>query len=195
MLKEVEINIIENIISQLKARTNIELLDPELDNEFISYIRKSLLMDSYHDLYTHTLVKMLDSEYDTKFMIAEVTYPTQTGKYSHISIETQIIGFKRLDFNYGHIFIRPETFEDKLSEIFIKSEIDFKEFPKFSSKYYFLSDNEPLAHAFATSSRLQLIEKQREILIEIKEDRLITKFSRKLTTEDCENMIEFIERI
>jgi hypothetical protein len=195
MLKGSEIDSVEEILSQFKDRIDLGFENKDNENEILGYLNNSVLMKDYEDIYIYKLVKISDSIYDTYLLVVQVSYTIRRGKFPTGYSEPQIVGLKKLSRNYGKIFIRPETFEDKVSELFIKSEIDFPDSPKFSFRYYCLTDDEIKARSFATQDRLKSIEKQNEILIEVDEDVLISKFSRVITYDDFSNMVEFIKNI
>jgi hypothetical protein len=195
MLSSSEIDLLEEIFSQNTDLIDIGFNSSDSENEILSYLNNSLLMKEYDAFQIHKLAKFSDSNYETYIIIIEVDYSISRGKYPSRFTENQIIGLKKLNRAYGNIFIRPETFEDKVSKLFIKSEIDFPDYPKFSLRYFFTADTEFNAKLFATSERLKCIEKQNEIKIVVNEDVLISKFSRIITYEDCTSMIEFIKSI
>jgi hypothetical protein len=193
MLSSSELDLLEEVLSQNKDLIDIGFDNP--DNGIMEDITNSVLMKDYEDIQIYKSLKVSDSLYDTYITIVGITYSLTKGKYPARYSENQVIGLKKLSRNYGHIFIRPETFEDKVSELFIKSEIDFPEFPKFSFRYYCLADDEIKAKTFANPDRLRCIEKQNEILIDVNGDVLIAKFSRIITYDDFNCMLEFIKSI
>jgi hypothetical protein len=193
MLSSSELDLLEEVLSQNKDLIDIGFDNP--DNGIMEDITNSVLMKDYEDIQIYKSLKVSDSLYDTYITIVGNTYSLTKGKYPARYSENQVIGLKKLSRNYGHIFIRPETFEDKVSELFIKSEIDFPEFPKFSFRYYYLTDDEIKAKSFANPDRLRCIEKQNEILIDVNGDVLIAKFSRIITYDDFNCMLEFIKSI
>ena len=193
MLSSSELDLLVEVLSQNKDLIDIGFDNP--DNGLMEDITKSVLMKDYEDIQIYKSLKVSDSLYDTYITIVGNTYSLTKGKYPARYSENQVIGLKKLSRNYGHIFIRPETFEDKVSELFIKSEIDFPEFPKFSFRYYCLADDEIKAKTFANPDRLRCIEKQNEILIDVNGDVLIAKFSRIITYNDFNCMLEFIKSI
>jgi hypothetical protein len=195
MLTGVEIDLVEEILSQYKGKTNLVFDIPDNENELLGYFNNSLMMKDYNDIQIYKSAKVPDSVYDTYIIIVQITYTIKKGRYSPVYSELQAIGLKKLSRNYGNIFIRPETFEDKVSELFIKSEIDFPDFPIFSFRYYCLADDEIKARSFANPDRLRSIEKQNKILIDINDDVLISKFSRIITYLDFISMVEFIRII
>ncbi|MDA3800397.1 MAG: hypothetical protein PF692_15140 [Kiritimatiellae bacterium] len=43
--------------------------------------------------------------------------------------------------NIGHIKIRPETFSDKVACMIYNEDIDFRQYPKFSHRYYTIASS------------------------------------------------------
>jgi len=193
MLSSSELDLLEEVLSQNKVLIDIGFDNP--DNGIMEDITNSVLMKDYEDIQIYKSLKVSDSLYDTYITIVGITYSLTKGKYPARYSENQVIGLKKLSRNYGHILIRPETFEDKVSELFIKSEIDFPDFPKFSFRYYCLADDEIKAKSFANPDRLRCIEKQNEILIDVNGDVLIAKFSRIITNGVFNSMLDFIKNI
>ncbi|MEI7595746.1 MAG: hypothetical protein WCK02_08375 [Bacteroidota bacterium] len=192
MLSSSEIDLISDIIQKSKMKIDIQ---KQQDKFSLDFIEQSFLMENYDEIDFQNLYEIKDGSDYSGFSIIRVKYYIPNGKYNIGSNELQVIGFKKLDRDYGHILIRPETIGDTISEFFIKSELDFNEFPKFSSKYYFLSEEENKGYAFASMKRLEAIENQNEVYIEVKGNMLIAKFYRSLNSEDFENMIELIRNV
>lgn len=167
----------------------------DIDFDYNEVIRNSILFESYERNEIFEVLEIKRQTSFTRMMLVNLTYINTKGKFRYRLHEVQLIGLKKLNQNYGHLFIRPETFEDKVLEIFTRQELDFKQFPTFSSKYFFLTNDEPNGRFFATDARLNLIEKQYEIQIEVSKDLLITKYSKKFNAEDFQNMIAFLQRI
>ncbi len=109
--------------------------------------------------------------------------------------EEQCIVLKQMNFGYGRLLIRPENIEDKLIDIFTRQDIDFQKFPVFSSKYYFLADDPQLAKMFTNESRLEIIENQKELILEVNDYLLIAKFARAINYDDCSSLLKFITSI
>ncbi len=194
MLAAHEIELIDQLISKNEKEFD-RRFDNSIDKQLSQFLDESTILNSYKEIDYYKSLRVAGCANDTHFLIVEVGYDLLSGKHNLGDYEPQLIGLKKLDKNYGSIIIRPETLEDKLAEFFTKAEIDFKDYPKFSSKYYFLSDNKPLAYSFATNDRLTLIEQQREVCIEIKGDMLISKYMRILNAEDFSSMLDLIKKI
>ena len=194
MLSSNEIDLIDQLISRNEKEFD-RRFDNSIDKLLSQFLDDSSILKSYKDVDYYRSLRVAGCANDAHLLIVEVGYDLLSGKHNLGDYEPQLIGLKKLDKNYGSIIIRPETLEDKLAEFFTKAEIDFKDYPKFSSKYYFLSDDKPLGYSFATNDRLTLIEQQREVYIEIKGDMLISKYMRILNAEDFSSMLDLIKKI
>ncbi len=195
MLSLDEINAIEEILSNYSNQFQ-EIDQPtEEEKNVFSIVDEALILKEYDNIEFNKLLNIKELTKSAWLTLVNVDYSLYSGKQRQIYGDLQLIGIKVLRFNYGHLLIRPETLGDKITELFHHTEIDIKEFPEFSSKYYFISDNEALALSFASQQRLMLIETQKEITIEIINNTLIAKFPRFLNSADFESMLDFIKNI
>lgn len=167
----------------------------DLCEDFEEWIKSSMILESQEKFQPIIGCKVLTMPVYGCLLIIKANYSFPDGRYSNKGSDFQVIGLKKLDKNYDHLIIRPETFADKVSELLVRTEIDFKDFPKFSSKYFFVSNDRLLAEQFATTSRLTLIEQQKGLVLEVIGSSLFARFPRKLNEEDINNMISFIKSI
>ncbi len=195
MLSAEEIDHVEALLVQLKASLKVDPSDPGKKYDLFNCLDASVLFGHYYDIHFYKSMDVIKSKREAKLLLAKVWYHIPSGKYSLGSAEVQLVGIKRLENNYGKIHIRPESLQDKVTELFVRTEIDFHKFPEFSSKYFLQSASEKSAIAFATVNRLELIERQKEMIIEVAGDVLIAKYSRMLNLEDMTDMYRFIEKI
>ena len=151
------------------------------------------ILSNYRDMNLYDLFKVVINGQVFYFGTLEVEYTWKESRYPSSLREFQNFMIKRLDFDYGKIMIRPETIQDKVQEIFVKSEIDFPDHPGFSSRYYFVADDKGLARSFATDRRLSLIGMQRELYVEINNNILLAKFARNVSYDDCLVLLELGE--
>lgn len=68
-------------------------------------------------------------------------HPSSRGGYRIYYSDPYLYGIAIARETFGRILIRPETTADKITEFFEKTEVDFPECPKFSRKYYLLSES------------------------------------------------------
>ena len=162
------------------------------EEENYQKLEHSFLLNEYESVKYNTSFRVNGCPEITHLIIVKVLYKIRSGKYNLGNEELQIIGIKQLPQDFGNILIRPETLADKIVEFLHHTEIDFINYPDFSSKYYVLSNEISLCQEFATENRIQLIEKQRDIFIQVKGDVVIAKFFRGLTEDDFAGMIDFL---
>ncbi len=193
MLTAKEIDFVENLY-QLHQDKLQEVLDfPSQKQGIYKIVENSILFNEYIESYLYKSYKLFDNAY---LLVLKNTYKIiQDRRQSNINSELQLVAIKELKQDYGNIYIRPETFADKMVETFIKTEIDFVEYPKFSSKYYVIAESENQCRMFVTPSIVELISLQKEIHIHISKNVLITKYCRTITEENFESLLNFIQKI
>ena len=193
MLTQEEDNELEKIIdSQLSGFD--KNYENDLNPDFCQLLDNTKLFEGYksYEMIKSFRIRGVDL---SDILILNLTYQVSSGKQTYEQSETQIIGFTKLKKNYGQLLISPESIEDKIRDWFEKSDIDFKDFPKFSSRYLFQADDRNKAESFATTNRLQLIEQQPNIIIEVRNNLLIAKYPRNINSDDFNAMTLFLKNL
>jgi hypothetical protein len=157
-------------------------------------VEQSIILKQNEGFQIEDFFKLSITE-EAYIFIIQVDYKVTTGRYTEITSEFQIFGVKTLNSSYGNLMIRPETFTDKVTDLFLHQDRDFKNYPKFSKKYFFLDDQSGFSEMFATPERLMLIEKYDNLLVEVIGNKLITKFANFLNEDDFVNMIQLLKGI
>jgi len=121
----------------------------------------------------------------------------QMGKGSSIALNYQIWGSLNLKKKSPHILIRTETFLDKIHELINPIELDFPDDNKFSRKFFVLTEDKEKAEVFLNSSlRNSIIEiEEKEILIEIKNSRLLIGNQKSLSTDFVIEISKFLSKL
>lgn len=195
MLSTNEVDLLESILIQHRNEIEEYTGNGERSNELLASIENSTILNPYPGLKQEVCLKVLNYPVDAFILVIKVDYLTSNGRWPKFTSENQLLGLKKLNFDYGNLLIRPETPGDKFSELFHKTEMDFESFPLFSFRYYFQADDQSLARSFATDRRLKLIEQQREAEIEIRNDNLIIRYGRVVSTQDFESLLGFLKEI
>jgi hypothetical protein len=164
---------------------------PESINDLF---RDSILLQPYEGFSLEDFV-MLSITEETYIFVVRVVYRITSGRFSKITSEFQFFGVKMLDANYGKLFIRPETFGDKVSDLFVQQDQDFRNYPKFSSKYFFIADHPRNAEMFAKANRLILLEQFDDLLLEVSGNKMISKFAKPCNEKDFVSMIQLLKGI
>lgn len=81
----------------------------------------------------------------------------------------------------GRVFIRKETIGDKINDLFAKIDIDFAEYPTFSSNYYVVGENPELVKAHLPKQLIELLDKVKGLTIEINGNWGLVRTEKNLT--------------
>jgi hypothetical protein len=190
-----EIDIANNILPDFIERFDLDASESQNSDLINTFLANSEMVASYEYFLPFSSFRIKNSTSEAHLLLTGVTYGATGSKQLINFTEVQFVGIKILDRNYGHIFIRPETFEDKIEELFSRKETDFAGYKKFSRKYYVVHNGDMLANQFETAERIAIIQDLYEVTIEINQNILIAKFPRIINATDCLSMIDFLERI
>jgi len=192
MLKSQEIHFINQVLITFSTRVKFDEKGIDELSIFNDFTQFDLLKNYEHIEYYSAFQSLLfDSE--AKIIFARITYPIPSTKTAQYITDLQVVAVKFLEDDYGEIQIRPETFEDKIREFFKSIELDFPDFPEFSKKYYFITENKDLARKFAKPKLLELLEKIDGIFIQVKGRILVAKFNSIANITNCKALLDLIE--
>jgi hypothetical protein len=186
-----------NLVIELFQKYNSEFEEFDYKKtlpEWTELLEQSLLLNQYNEYQFIEFSRIMTTS-EAHLFVIEVFYYVYHGKTRYLDSEYQIYGVKRLDCNYGNLLIRPETFGDKVSDLFVHKDRDFRGFPKFSKKYYFIDDQTGFGEMFGKPDRLMLIEQFDDLLIEVKGNKLIAKFTNSCNEKFFFNMIQLLKGI
>ncbi len=107
-----------------------------------------------------------------------------TGGHMAEESNNYFVGFLKLNKDFGHTLIRPETFKDKINEIFNPVEIDFNEYKKFSRRYYVISNNETILKSWISYEFVKCLEEINNFSIELYKDQCLFRFPKSLSMKE-----------
>lgn len=125
-----------------------------------------------------------------KVEVADMTI-VQGALQSQTETRVTVAHFSETDLPIPDFALEPESFGTKLSELIGGKDIDFKEFPEFSRKYYLRGTSEDQVRSFFTEPVVRFLENREEIHIECHRHRLL--FYKKLDVLEPHE-IEFLEK-
>jgi hypothetical protein len=106
------------------------------------------------------------------------------GGYTHLDTSLYLFGQLSLKKDFGISLIRPETLQDKLSELFVPAEIDLKDYPLFSYKYYVIAaEKEKFQNLFASEFFL-FMEKNPGLQIEFRNRQCLFRLPKAIDTKE-----------
>jgi len=85
------------------------------------------------------------------------------------------VGLLTLPMNLGHVVMSPERLADKVADLFRHRDIDFENYPVFSSHYYVTADDANQFRDNVPRAMLQAIETHPGFHLEILGDRLMVR--------------------
>jgi MFS superfamily sulfate permease-like transporter len=148
-------------------------------NEFAFYPQRIRNFSKYKDFPIQRGNKILFEEniitkYDENGKIEVADIFLQEGALQD-KIETKIttLQFSETDQLIPDFALEPESLWSKLMEGVAGKDIDFRDHPVFSKKYYLRSENEPGVRNFFTESLIQFLENREEMHIECHRNRLV----------------------
>ena len=90
--------------------------------------------------------------------------------------------------------LEPESLMSKFSELVGGKDIDFKEYPVFSKKYYLRSEHEQVVYQFFTEAIIRFLENREEMHIECHKNKLLFYKKRDLMdSHEIEYAVKFAE--
>jgi hypothetical protein len=113
-----------------------------------------------------------------------------SGDYSDL----QWIGFIKIN-KCPRIFIKPESISDKIMDLFMKLEIDFRFHPEFSRNYYVITDNKKEASTKINRQFCNSVNKLKDAFVEIKDEYLMIKFKKDSPFKKVRIIASFLEEI
>jgi hypothetical protein len=106
------------------------------------------------------------------------------GKVRNAGRDRYFLALLRLTKNFPHTLIYRETLSEKIAEVFVNSELDFKEHKKFSRKFYTLcKDKEKLVDLLYNKPMNELV-KYSNLELEICGDLCLFRHSRKPVSKE-----------
>lgn len=189
LITQQEEQTLEKIISELPDEYIISF-----DNESTFDFKTFETFQHYSDIKTLSSINV-NSQF--QILIINIEHHFIGGKHgdSHHN-ENQILGFKKLEQDYGRILIREENVFDKILEIFNKTEIDFKEDKEFSDRFFVLADNENYAKKFLNNQNrkaLKTIAKSENFEIEISNNKLIIRNKKPINNFTFYQILDFLK--
>ncbi|MBK7031557.1 MAG: hypothetical protein IPH45_21220 [Bacteroidales bacterium] len=170
-------------------------LNPDEEQQLIAQIKAFGTYQHYDMVVLRESVWVICPNH--RFILAVISLSidhitTKTRQYNGTEVLQEVLGFTRLRFDQGRLLIRPESLQDKLIEYFVQAEVDYKEFPLFSKKYYLLTDQPDRK---LPSSMLSTIEKYDDLEIEVMGNTLQVGHKRIYTEENAALLLKFLSEL
>lgn len=189
------------IIETLKPiLTNCQLRELNANEE--EHLQK--LISRFNSLIDYSQVVLYDAvevkkNQNTSFLaLLSLTFQYKGIRSPHVESsisEYEIIGLAKLKKDYGLVLIRPETTVDKISDLFVHTDIDFDFDKEFSRRYYLAANDETKLRANISAGFLETVKNYSGLEIEIDGNVLTARLRKPFSQENVKTITNFITEI
>ena len=161
-------NIRLSVFSELLGEKDFEALGKWQITDNINEF--NFIIGSYTSHYVHTTSYSVSNQYDTHLYC-----------FGHLKTKT----------DFGHVFIRPETLIDKVSELLKPLEIDFEGQNEFNKRYYVLSSNQEHTLKTFPMTILPIMTKYHGLSIEFVKNQCLFRMPKALDQKESNELCDF----
>ncbi len=177
-------------VGKLNISEENKLIKRLLQFSTLNEYDKISLIDAYkfHSLQNNSNLALLTFNYH------DVTIGNHGPRVTK-NIYCELIGLTSLNYNIGHVLIKPETVIEKLIELINPVEVDFKENKEFSSNYYVLASDEKRLRENIDIQLLEHINKHKELYVEIINGMVLIRTLKPVDSDSIKTVVELIDDI
>lgn len=181
-----------------KHKIKIEQPDKKEEERIGSILSQFSTINNY-DKITVLLVLRYGGIDSNSYLIL-LTFNSQDAVYSRIphsikNVDCELIGLTSINCDPGHVFIRPETFGDKIVELVYPVEIDFPEDKEFSSKYYVICEDKNRLRSNIDLKILRAIKQYDDLHIEILNKFLFARTLKPVNQKSIDTIAGFLKNL
>lgn len=142
----------------------------------------------YKDLYVHKVTELKGKNGSFIILLIEkhltiVKPKRQGGSLAEEIEEMEPILIFSIPYNVGKAYIRRETLGDKVTDLILKQDLDFKEYLYFSKNYYFVAEYPQLIKEHLPKGLLEALELVEDLTVEINENWGMIRAEKNLTED------------
>jgi hypothetical protein len=171
------------------------------DARFLEEITLDINLDNFECLNEYDrfgITELIQVGENAYIAITDVNYTFAGNKGARHSVnQYEAWGVAALHNNFGHVFIKPEGFKEKLIELIKPMELDFEEDPAFSKRFYVLAkDQQKAIRHINPSFRTALLNAGlKNFALEIHQNMLLIGNNKYLNPADAENFARFVQKV
>ena len=130
------------------------------------------MLKQYNEVYVHEVTEFRNTGGSFTLMLLEKHLTIITTNRLRVRSKKNIEEYEPvMTFNVavdmGKVFVKEETLSEKVLDVFTKADIDFKDFPKFSSKYFVVGENPDLVRQHFPKPLLETLSIAKGMNVEI----------------------------
>ena len=185
--------LLQNLYDEVDNIFNNEIVDEtEIPLEELS------LFKHYSHFFFRQAIRIKEGAENAYIAIIQVAYSYMGTKGGmHTSTEYQAWAYCRLPEHFGHLIIKPETFKDRLIELFQPMEMNFPDDREFCRRFYVLSKDWQKAQQLLTPGFREALKKLyiRDLQVEVYNNFLIAGNCKKLDREHIIALAGFVHHV
>lgn len=144
----------------------------------------------YNQLFVHEVTELKNTKgYFTLMLIEKHLTVLKPKRHATKHLQTMevkevepVIVFN-LDHDMGKVFVKEETIGEKIADVLLKVDIDFKEYPAFSKNYFVVGEKPDLVKQHFPKALLETLSVAKEMNIEIDGKRGLLRPQKNLTRD------------
>lgn len=189
--------IIENLGPVLTGYNLTEATGPEEERigEMLSGFATFKMYTSYRLVEAVSMTRGHERAYLCLLALTDTIKQARSPLAERHITDLELHGLAFLKKDYGRMYIKPETFTDKLLDLLTRSDVDFDFDPEFSRKYYVVSNDKDSLRYKITPRFLQTIRKYDGLEIEIEGKALIVRLAKPFSVETGMQIAGFVADI
>lgn len=154
---------------------------PKIDDFYILASKsKPIYFSAWEVKKQEQSFKLCLVQYETSYTTAN-----QLGGSTRIDTSFYLYGQLKIKGDFGTVLIRPETFGDKITELFVKTEVDFESHPLFSYKYFVLADGSDNLVKTLPTELIEFLEKINGLQLEFRNHYCLLRLPKALNQEEA----------
>jgi hypothetical protein len=154
---------------------------PKIDDFYILASKsKPIYFSAWEVKKQEQAFKLCLVQYETSYTTAN-----QLGGRTHVDTSFYLYGQLKIKGNCGTVLIRPETFGDKITELFVKTEVDFESHPLFSYKYFVLADGSDNLVKTLPNELLKFLENVNGLQLELRNQYCLFRLPKAMNQEEA----------
>lgn len=142
-------------------------------------LKSFLLVNALHEPIVMKSFSSSNPLLPIKLLIIQYYSEVRIGKVRNSGREGYFFAILTLKKEFPHTLIYPETLSEKIAEVFIKAEMDFKDQKKFSRKFYTLTKDKEKLFDLLINKPLNDLVTYKNMEVEINKNLCFLRCSRK----------------
>ncbi|MBN8652239.1 MAG: hypothetical protein J0L67_12465 [Cytophagales bacterium] len=172
----------EETLQKVRDRFDVRRKEPNVGLKTLVRFEE---LKKYQSLFVHRVTELKGASGSFIILLIDkhstIVRKKKNGAYLEEIQEIEPVLVFNLQQDVGKAFIRTETVTDKLVDLFIRVDIDFKEYPNFSKNYLVVGEKPDEIQKYLPRGLIESLEKIEGMIIEINGNMGLVRSEKNLT--------------